>query len=307
MIPQAENISLRDAMLALGVVALWGLHIVVIRIGATEIPPFLLLTLRFSIVAAIGIFFLRKLSADKIKAIFLYTIFYMVLHLGTIFLGLKYTPSSIGGLILQTQVPFAILLGWFFFGERFGVKTFAGLLMAFIGVMIIIYQPAGSTAAQNFSYFGALTILASAFFWAVGSLRMRFIQDVGFIDMTLYSHLIALPFALLLTLVFESDHIEAIKAANPFTLGGVLAYQVILMSLCLFLWKGLMVRNKAYQVTSFSLLQPIFAVGFSILLLSEDIDAKTIIGGAVALCGVGVVTLRKIQKSEKPPARQGEL
>lgn len=305
--PPSETISLRDVLLALGVVALWGLHIVVIRIGATEIPPFLLLSIRFSIVSAIGLFFLRKLPIETIKNIFWYTLFYMVLHLGTIFLGLKYTPSSIGGLILQMQVPFAILLGWVLLGERFGLKTMAGLALAFAGVVTIIYQPQGMGSMAGFAYFGALTILASAFFWAVGSIRMRNLHGVGFVDMTVYSHMMALPFAIALTLCFETEQLAALKAANPLTLAGVLSYQVVLMSLCLYTWKGLMSRNKAYQVTSFSLLQPVFAVVFAVLLLHEDITVKTLIGGAVAMAGVIVITLRKRQKKERPIGIQGEL
>lgn len=292
-----ENMTLRDSALALFIVALWGLHVVVIRIGATEIPPLLLLGIRFAIVMSVAAFFFKRLPLDKIKAIAFYAFPYLVLHLGTIFIGLRYIESGVGGLILQTEVPFAIILGWVFYREKFGIKTAAGLALAFIGVLIIIYKPQGT--GQNFSYFGAAMLVASAFFWAVGSLRMRYIDGVDFWTMTFYSHLIALPFIALLSAIFESNHIAEIMQAEPMTLGGVLFYQTVLMTLCLYWWKGLMVRNHAYKVTVFMLLQPVFAVIFGILILNETLDLLTIKGGLITLAGVALVTVRRIQKQQK--------
>lgn len=298
MITQSENISLRDGLIALSVVALWGLHVVVIRIGALEIPPLLLLSIRFAIVTAVAAFFFTKLPKEKIKNIAIYTVFYLVLHLGTIFVGLKYISASTGGLILQTEVPFAILLGWLLLGEKFGLKTMLGLLLAFAGVLIIIYQPGGAQI-EGFTYLGAFLLLASSFFWAVGAIRMRNIEGIDFWTMTFYSHIIALPFVIGLTAIFESDHWNAVMNANHLTLGIVLFYQVVLMTICLYTWKNLMVRNRAYQVTVFMLLQPIFSVVFGAMILGESLGVKTLIGGGVALLGVVVVTMRKMQKAQK--------
>jgi len=297
MLTRTDQMPLRDMALALLIVALWGLHVVVIRIGATEIPPLMLLSLRFAIVLSVSAFFFKRLPHAKIKAIALYAFPYLVLHLGTIFIGLRYIEAGIGGLILQTEVPFAIILGWLFFREKFGIKTAAGLALAFIGVLIIIYKPGAQSG--HFSYFGAAMLVASAFFWAVGSLRMRYIDGVDFWTMSFYSHVIALPFVALLSLLFEANQIKEVMQADPITLGGVLFYQTVLMTLCLYWWKGLMVRNHAYQVTVFMLLQPVFAVIFGMLILSETLDFMTIKGGVVTLIGVGLVTLRKFKKEKQ--------
>lgn len=289
--------SLRDMALAVLIVALWGLHVVVIRIGATEIPPLALLSIRFAIVITFAAFFVKRLPMEKIKAIALYAFPYLVLHLGTIFIGLRYVEAGTGGLILQTEVPFAIILGWLFFREKFGIKTTAGLVLAFIGVLIIIYKPGQDTS--DFSYFGAGLLVASAFFWAVGSLRMRYIDGVDFWSMSFYSHLVALPFVALLSIFTESNQVADVVGADPLTLGLVLFYQTVLMTLCLYWWKGLMVRNHAYQVTVFMLLQPVFSLIFGMWILHETLDLMTIKGGLIALLGVGIVTMRKLTKEKK--------
>ncbi|MFN3700526.1 MAG: DMT family transporter [Alphaproteobacteria bacterium] len=294
--------SVRDIALAVFVVALWGLHVVIIRIGALEIPPLLLLGIRYAIVLGAAAFFFQRLAPPKIKAIALYAFPYLVLHLGTIFIGLRYIEAGVGGLILQTEVPFAILLGWIFYREKFGIKTAFGLFLAFLGVLMIIYKP--GAPVENFSYFGALTLLASSFFWAVGSLRMRYIDGVDFWSMTFYSHLIALPFIVLFSALFESNHLQELQQANWTTLGFVLFYQTVLMTLCLYWWKGLMVRNHAYKVTIFMLLQPVFSVMCSIIILHETFDLMTIKGGLITLLGVAVVTLRKARKAQNLETEQ---
>lgn len=306
---QAQNIrdsriSLRDSLIAISVVALWGLHVVIIRIGALEIPPLLLLSLRFTLVIVLMAPFFKPLPFSRIKPIFFYAVTYMVLHLGFVFVGLKYVESSIGGLVLQTEVPFGIVLACIFFKERFGLRTALGLVLAFIGVLIIVYQPAGSIT--QLSYFGVGCLIASAFFWAVGALLMRFVGDVNFTSMTFYSHFVALPFVAALSFFLEDNQWSALQNADHYKVGGVLVYQVFLMSGCLYMWKNLMVRNKAYEVTCFSLLQPVFAVFFAVLILGENLEMKTILGGLVALAGVGVVTFRQMQKQEDTSLQEEE-
>jgi len=287
--------ALRDVLLALSIVALWGLHFVIIRIGALEIPPLLLLSIRFTIVILVFLPFMRKLAFAQIQNVFAYSFFYLVLHLSTLFVGLRYIDSGTGGLIFQTQVPFAVLLGWLLLGERFGFKTFAGLTLAIGGAVMIVAQSAIGQA----SFLGGGLILLSALFWALGSIRMRGIEHVDFISMTGYSHILAYPFIVTLMMFFTPEPLNAIDQANWLPLSGVLAYQVILMSLCLYLWKGLINRNPVYLVSSFCLLQPVFAVIFGMIFLHESLSQQTLIGGAMAFAGVLIVTLRRAKKAEK--------
>lgn len=293
----SKDLPLKGAALALTIVALWGLHIVVIRIGALEVPPLFLLSIRFGLAFLIFAPFMDRIDRKTALNLFYYAFPYVVLHLGTLFVAMRNIDSGLAGLILQTEIPFAIVLAWLFLGERFGLKTLLGLLIAFSGVLLIIYEPIG-----NFSYLSAALCLTSAFFWAVGSIRMRYIKDVNFVTMTAFAYGIAFPFVAVLSYLIEDNQMEELYASNHVVLGLVIAYQVILMSLCLFGWKHLMSRYSVYKVTAFTLLQPIFSVAFGILLLGESLGTNTVIGGALTLTGVSVVTLRKIKRSEKQNA-----
>lgn len=290
-----NGISLRDVMLALAVTALWGLHFTVIKIGAHEIPSLFLLVVRFSIACLIFLPFIKRIDAAHWRDIASYTIPYLVIHLGTLFVALNYTDAGLSSIILQLGLPFSIILGWIFFKERFGLKTLIGLILSFVGVIILVYQPLN----PHFSILGAALLVLSSVGWAVGALRMRSIQDVDFINMTFYSHIIALPFAILGTLIFETGQIEHLQNANMLNLSFVLFYQVIVMSACLFLWKGLMHRNPVFIITPFTMLVPVFGVICGMVFLAETLDSKTVIGGFITLLGVLIITVRKIQKAER--------
>ncbi|MEZ8140725.1 EamA family transporter [Enterovibrio sp. FF113] len=52
--------TVKDLFLALFVVVVWGVNFVVIKVGVSEVPPFLLGALRFSLVAIPAIFFVKR-------------------------------------------------------------------------------------------------------------------------------------------------------------------------------------------------------------------------------------------------------
>ncbi len=281
----------KDIGLALAVVAGWGLNIVMIRLGATAVEPLSLLVIRYGLSILLFAPFAKKLPLNRYKDMALYALPYIALHLGLVFMALEFLQASLGGLILQTQVPFAIIIGIVFYREKIGIRAITGLILAFGGVGLILLKP-----DIEFSYLGTFLMLASAFMWAIGSVRMRNIRDLNMPTMMTYSYVMAFPVVLIGSLLFETSQIEKLTNANWSILSIVLAYQIILMSLALYVWKNLMSRNSVASVTAFSLLQPVFSVSFGMLLLGESVGLITLIGGAIALCGVTLIVFRKRYK-----------
>ena len=273
--------------------ALWGMHFVVIRIGALEIPPLLLLSLRFFFCTLLLLPFAKKITREDFKNIFLYAFPLQTLHMATLFLGLEQMDAGITSLIIQVEFPFLVLLGWFFYKERFGLKTSIGLLTALAGGALLVYQPHEDA---NVTLIGVILIIISALAWAIGSVRAKYISHLNFPTMLGYAFASSLPFIIIASLIFEQDQLQAIQQADHFTLGWVLAYQVILISLSHFWWTNIMARNPVYLITPFTVLVPIFAVIFSILILGEALSTTTIIGGVVALTGIAIVSFRQAKK-----------
>ena len=282
--------SKRDMALALLVILAWGIHFPVIKIGTNEIPGLLLVTLRFLLTGICFIPFCNKLSKSQFRQILIFSGYYYMGHLASLFVALRYLDSSTVALIMQIQVPFAIILGWILHSEKFGWKTTAGLMLAFTGLVFIFGSP------DITSYLGLGLTVLSSLLWALGSIHMRNIKEIDMPSMTAYSALLAVPVTACMSLMFETDQITELMNANWINLGSVLCYQIFLMSLMMYFWKELLSRNSVQVVTAFSLLQPAIAVIAAHFMLGESLSVSAIIGGALAMMGVGIIVLRKIQK-----------
>ena len=94
-------------LLALLVVATWGVNFVVIKVGLHGVPPFLLASLRF-VLAAFPAVFLGKRPNVAFRFVVAFGFTLGVIHFGLLFLGLKLGISAgIGSLVLQLQAFFA--------------------------------------------------------------------------------------------------------------------------------------------------------------------------------------------------------
>ena len=294
--------SKRDLLLVLFVMFIWGLHFVVIRVGALEIPPFMLLSIRFFLCGLIFLPFADRISLQTLKHLAMYAIPFQGVHMGFLFAGLAQVDASIAGLIMKAELPMLIILGWFVFHERFGLKTCAGLLITFLGGAIVIYKP---HIDANVTTMGVIFLLLSALFWAIGSTQLRRIKELNFPTMVGYAFAIAFPIALTNSLLFEENHIERLQNADHIKLAVVLFYQVIIVSMSHFGWKILVGRNPVYILTAFTILTPIFAMIGGIVILNEPLAWTTILGGAVALVGIAIVTFRQADKKKELQSVEG--
>ena len=58
------------------------------------------------------------------------------------------------------------------------------------------------------------------------------------------------------------------------------------------LWYRLVQRYQTNQVMPFTILVPVMAVVFGILLLGEALTWQLALGGAITICGVAIIVLR---------------
>ncbi len=138
--------SIKDMLLALCVVVIWGLNFVVIKIGLHDIPPFLLAGLRFLLVALPAIFFVpvprlpfRWLAAYGITISFgQFAFLFCAIKLGM--------PAGIASLVLQAQAFFTLLIGALLLGERLKWNQVAGILVAAAGIVLLAESGTASSA-----------------------------------------------------------------------------------------------------------------------------------------------------------------
>lgn len=119
--------SIKDGLLALCVVVLWGVNFVVIKIGLHGMPPFLLAGLRFLLVALPAIFFI---PAPRIpfRWLLAYGMTISFGQFGFLFLAIKLgMPAGIASLVLQAQAFFTLLVGAVLLSEKLRWNHIAGI------------------------------------------------------------------------------------------------------------------------------------------------------------------------------------
>src|SRR3954463_9609914 len=132
--------SVRDTLLVLAVVLVWGVNFVAIRWGVDEVPPLLLTALRYVVAAVPAVFFIKRPKV-ALGILVGYGIAVGVGQFGLLFTAIKFgMPAGLASVVIQLQVFFTIGLAVLFLGERPRGAQFAGALVAFAGIGVIAVE-----------------------------------------------------------------------------------------------------------------------------------------------------------------------
>lgn len=275
----------RDLLLGLVIVAIWALNIIVIKLGVEELPPLLLTTLRFLLVAALLVPF-HPVARQHFAFLLLLSVTFGSLHFALLFIGLGQAEAGTGALLVQMGTPFATLLAMVFLGERLSAKRLAGLLLSFAGVIILAGGPSLPSPLPM------ALLLLSAFGWAVSQLLIKRGPNLAPMALAGWTALFAVPQVALGSWWFERDQLGAMAAAGVYGWGAVF-YTAVMSSIVAYgLWYGLLRRHPVSRLAPLSLLVPVGAVVLGIVLLGESLNAHVLGGGAMVIAGVALIVIR---------------
>ncbi len=274
--------------LMIGVNFVWALTLVSAKIGVSEMPPFLFTGLRFLLVAVVLLPFL-KFHKGRMWTIFAIAMTAGGIQFGIFFTGLRIAEDvSAVALASQLGVPFATLLSIVFLNEEVRWRRWLGILLAFVGVMVISFDP------RVLSYWdGFLLGIVGAFVGATSSIFMRRLKDVGVYDLQSWIAMFSWPFLLGMSLLFEGNPVEPIRSAS-LAVWGALVFAAFCSSLIAH--AGMYFLLQRYEVTIVSpltLLTPIFTVAMGVAFLGDVLTARMLVGGLITLVGVAIVTMRQ--------------
>ena len=256
-----------DLLQVLAVVLIWGLNFVAIKTAVTDIPPLALTVIRFLLVGALLTPFFRP-QKSHFKMLLLLSVTMGVGHFGLLFLGLRGADAATAALLIQLGVPFSSILAAFFFADRLGWVRSAGMGMAFLGAGLLAGEPSGGTPLA----IGAL--LLSAMCWAGSNILIKQIPQVHPLTIIGWLSLLAVPPLSIMSLLFETDQLLAVRAANWKT-WSALGYIVLASSiLAYYLWYRLIARLQVNQVVPYTLLAPVIGVAAGVLVLGESGTGK---------------------------------
>lgn len=282
--------TLRDILLTLLCILIWGGNFIAIKLGVAELPPLVMITLRFLTTSLVFLPFIKWPGKDRFWKIAEVGLWMGAIHQGLLFVALGMLDASTVVILLQAQIMFAALLGWLILKEGIHWRTGFGLLLGFSGLLVVLGGP------DSRNLWGCLITLFSALAIAISYIRMRQLQDVHAPTFIAIINGASLPLVFCASLIMAPQGWAQLPQADWGIIASVLAFQALIVSVSHILWQSLLARNSVTKVTCFILLLPLVTIVLSVALLGEALHLSLAWGGLLTVAGVGIITLRKIQK-----------
>lgn len=279
--------TLRHALQALLVMALWGLNFVVSKWALQEFPPLFLMFIRFVLVSALIVPFFR-IPREKLLPVAALSVTLGTVHFPLMFVGLNGIDAATASLAVQAQVPFSSLLAALVFKDKLGWRRAVGMGAAFAGVMVIAGEPRLGGALPSLAM-----LLGASFAFAVASIQMKLIGAVNGFAVNGWMAMMAAPQLLALSLLFEHGQMDAL--ANSTWVGWTaIAYMAVAVTIVAYgLWYPLLSRYDVNQTMPYLLTVPVFGVASGVLLMDNPLTVNLLIGGALTIGGVAVIVKRR--------------
>lgn len=256
--------------------------------GMQHFSPFLFMIFRFIILLLLLAPFLRRPPPGQWARLIAVCLFMGVLHFTFLFmaLGRSGDVSSIA-IVQQTYIPIAVILAFLLLGERTGWRTLAATTVAFIGVLVIGFDP---------MVLGQLDVLLitliSALFQALGSIYQRGIKGVGVLSFQAWTAVIALPAMMLASMLTEQNQFEIVRTAE-FADWMSICYSALIASIVGHgLFFHLVQRHPVSAVMPYLQLTPVFGVIIGILIWGDRPGWRLYMGGVAVVVGILIITLR---------------
>ncbi len=279
-------------LLILAINLAWGFNVVPSKLALEHIPPITTALVRFATVAVLLAPTLRWIPG-QMAPIFGYAMIggALMFMLGNAAFAQADNVSALA-IAGQLGVPFSLILAIIFLGERIHIIRTLGILLAFAGVAVLSFDP------DIFDERVALILtVGSSFCYAVGTILLRRLHGVPPLTLQAWTAVFCLIPTFLLSLLMEPGAIGALPATNINAFGYIL---LSALTASIIGHAGLTFLLQRYPITVISpltLLAPLLAVMFSVMLLGNELTPQLIAGGLITLAGVGIITIRTAQKS----------
>ncbi len=291
-----EPIGPRSVMLALLVSVLWGGNLVSIRVGVDSVPPLWSAFWRMAVgVAVVTAWSLWKGVPVRPARGEWRPLFYLgVLFTAQIALlnsASTMTSPSYGVVILNSYAVFANLVGHFWRGphleDRLTGMRVLGLSVAICGLVVLTLGQAPKALAPR-PLLGNAMMVGSAFLLGYRQVYTRWlVQSVNPVRTVVWQMAWSVPLFLGIAAVSEPmvyGHVtwQAVAA---------ISYQgFVVAGICFIVWAELLRRHSAGTLSMFSFLVPVAGIALSGWIFGEPLTMGLVVGGALALAGVFIVT-----------------
>src|SRR5262249_13170332 len=274
----------------------WGSTFLAIRIGVEEVPPLLLAAMRFFLAGLVLLVWVsargeRLPTVREWGAASLLGFFIFVCDYGLLFWAEQRVPSGIAAVMLALIPAFMVISEIAFLAtQRLTLRLALALAVGLGGVRVLV-SPSVNLCGAPVARAGAIALIAAALSWSVSSVLTRKVPLPESKMMSSGAQMLA--GGVLLALVagglgeFGNFHPGSVSRAAWLSL----LYLIVagsIMGYTAYLW--LLHRESPTQVAHYAYVNPIVAVIVGHFFGGEPLDSRTILGTALVLVSVVVIT-----------------
>jgi drug/metabolite transporter (DMT)-like permease len=213
--------------------------------------------------------------------VFAYNLFFMG--------ALARLPASRAALIIALNPAITIAISALVLKERLSARRWLGVAVALLGVAIVVSRGDPRSFVSGDVGMGELMMLAAVASWALYTILGR--RVLGALSPLAATNYAALWGTLLLALA-AAPHFDTLYPSQfdwPMVVS--LLYLGVFGTALAFVWYYMSVKKLGASVTSiFNNLVPVFGVAISVFVLGEPLLVSMLVGGAVTIVGVLMVS-----------------
>jgi drug/metabolite transporter (DMT)-like permease len=279
---------------------IWGASWLFLKVGLRDVQPFTLAWMRFAIAIPVLALIVWRQGAPLPRArrdwawLALAGFIGFTLNYTLVFWGAQFIPSGLASVLQATIPAFGLLLGaWLLPGERLTARMVVSVAVGIAGVMVIFADQLRVASAAALA--GCIALAVTAVLNGLnGVIVRRNLRHVHPMSTTLCQLLASTP--LLFALALAVEGLPTRFNWSPASIGALL-YLTIGGSIIAFIGYYWLLRHwETGKAMLYALIMPVVSVTLGWLVLGEQLQPQSLLGGALVLCSVvmSVIGVRSV-------------
>jgi drug/metabolite transporter (DMT)-like permease len=276
---------------------IWGSTYLLNKIAVTELPPFMLASIRF-LSAGIIIFIIAKImgiplaiSAKQFKNTVIAGFLFLTFGNGVVVWALKYVDSGFAALEISAQPLVILLLMRMLQGKKIESMSVVGVILGIIGIYLLVSQK--EVITQEGSIIGMVMIFFCMLSWAYGSLFVgKADLPPNYFVNTGYQMLTGGGMLMLGSFLFGENWTLPGAWSAPVQLSMILL--ILFGSIVAFTSFNYLLKTVSPEkVATSTYVNPIVALLLGWYFLKENISAQSIFAAVLMLTGVYFINTKR--------------
>lgn len=281
----------------------WGITWLATKVALSAVPPFFFGAVRFMLVTAVLLVFVRGfvrlLTGPLALRVILSSVLINVACYAFLYWGMQYVASGVAAVVNMSMNPvflfgFAILYGQ----ERASWRHALALVLG-IGGILILFSGKASFSGADMELWAAAALAASSVCYSLGSVRSRPLLEAATpLQLTVAQSMVAVVGLGALSLAVEPVSAATFVALmQPLPLAGLtfMVFGGTLVGFTIFL--RLVREWGAPRAGLYSFVSPVVALILGTLVLGEALTWREIAGGAIMLVAAAIAIMPRREVS----------